>query len=154
MAWDDQEDGSTLIVDSERHGRYRQSRFAAEFFGSTEYASLTSLGQRLETEIGKALTVKRGQREQQSDSFSDALSWLMSEARRGINIQRYKGLGEMNPEQLWETTMDAEQRRLSQVQIEDAVGADEIFTVLMGEEVAPRRDFIQRNAFAVSNLDV
>ena len=154
VAWDDQEDSSTLIVDSERHGRYRQSRFAAEFFGSTEYASLTSLGQRLETEIGKALTVKRGQREQQSDSFSDALSWLMSEARRGINIQRYKGLGEMNPEQLWETTMDAEQRRLSQVQIEDAVGADEIFTVLMGEEVAPRRDFIQRNAFAVSNLDV
>ena len=154
VAWDDQEDGATLVVDSERHGRYRQSRFPAEFFGSTEYASLMSLGQRLETEIGKALTVKRGQREQHSDSFAEALSWLMSEARRGINIQRYKGLGEMNPEQLWETTMDAEQRRLSQVQIEDAVGADEIFTVLMGEEVAPRRDFIQKNVFAVSNLDV
>ena len=154
VAWDDQEDGATLVVDSERHGRYRQSRFPAEFFGSTEYASLMSLGQRLETEIGKALTVKRGQREQHSDSFAEALSWLMSEARRGINIQRYKGLGEMNPDQLWETTMDAEQRRLSQVQIEDAVGADEIFTVLMGEEVAPRRDFIQRNAFAVNNLDV
>ncbi len=154
VSWDDQEDGVTLVVDSECHGRYRQSRFPAEFFGSTEYASLMSLGQRLETEIGKALTVKRGQREQHSDSFAEALSWLMSEARRGINIQRYKGLGEMNPEQLWETTMDAEQRRLSQVQIEDAVGADEIFTVLMGEEVAPRRDFIQRNAFAVSNLDV
>ena len=154
VTWDDQEGGATLVVDSERHGRYRQSRFPAEFFGSTEYASLTALGHRLETEIGKALTVKRGQREQHSESFAEALSWLMSEARRGINIQRYKGLGEMNPEQLWETTMDAEQRRLSQVQIEDAVGADEIFTVLMGEEVAPRRDFIQRNAFAVSNLDV
>ena len=154
VAWDDQEDGATLVVDSERHGRYRQSRFPGEFFESTEYASLTALGHRLETEIGKALTVKRGQREQYSESFAQALSWLMSEARRGINIQRYKGLGEMNPEQLWETTMDAEQRRLSQVQIEDAVGADEIFTVLMGEEVAPRRDFIQRNAFAVSNLDV
>ena len=154
VAWDDQDDGPTLVVDSERHGRYRQSRFPCEFFESTEYASLTTLGRRLETEVGNAMTVKRGQREQNSESFAKALSWLMSEARRGINIQRYKGLGEMNPEQLWETTMDAEQRRLSQVQIEDAVGADEIFTVLMGEEVAPRRDFIQRNAFAVSNLDV
>ncbi len=154
VAWDDQDDGPTLVVDSERHGRYRQSRFPWEFFESTEYASLTTLGHRLETEVGNAMTVKRGQREQNSESFARALSWLMSEARRGINIQRYKGLGEMNPEQLWETTMDAEQRRLSQVQIEDAVGADEIFTVLMGEEVAPRRDFIQRNAFAVSNLDV
>jgi len=154
VAWDDQDDGPTLVVDSERHGRYRQSRFPWEFFESTEYASLTTLGHRLETEVGNAMMVKRGQREQNSESFAKALSWLMSEARRGINIQRYKGLGEMNPEQLWETTMDAEQRRLSQVQIEDAVGADEIFTVLMGEEVAPRRDFIQRNAFAVSNLDV
>ena len=154
VAWDDQDEGPTLVVDSERHGRYRQSRFPWEFFESTEYASLTTLGHRLETEVGNAMTVKRGQREQNSESFAKALSWLMSEARRGINIQRYKGLGEMNPEQLWETTMDAEQRRLSQVQIEDAVGADEIFTVLMGEEVAPRRDFIQRNAFAVSNLDV
>ena len=99
VAWDDQEDGATLIVDSECHGRYRQSRFAAEFW-INRIRLLTSLGQRLETEIGKALNVKRGQREQQSDSFSDALSWLMSEGRRGINIQRYKGLGEMNPEQL------------------------------------------------------
>ena len=154
VSWENQEDGATLVVDSERHGRYHQSRFSWEFFESTEYASLMALGRRLETEIGSALTAKRGQREQYSESFAQALSWLMSEARRGINIQRYKGLGEMNPEQLWETTMDAEQRRLSQVQIEDAVGADEIFTVLMGEEVAPRRDFIQRNAFAVSNLDV
>jgi len=154
VAWDDQDDGPTLVVDSERHGRYRQSRFPREFFESTEYASLTALGHRLKTEVGNAMTVKRGQREQYSESFAKALSWLMSEARRGISIQRYKGLGEMNPEQLWETTMDAGQRRLSQVQIEDAVGADEIFTVLMGEEVAPRREFIQRNAFAVSNLDV
>jgi DNA gyrase subunit B len=154
VGWDDQTEGVALVVDSERHGRYQQSRFLKDFFESTEYTSLTALGQRLRSEVGEAITVKRGQREQQVGSFTEALSWLMSEARRGINIQRYKGLGEMNPEQLWETTMDAEQRRLSQVQIEDAVGADEIFTVLMGEEVAPRRDFIQRNAFAVSNLDV
>ena len=154
VSWDDQTEGVALVVDSERHGRYRQSRFLKDFFESTEYTSLTALGHRLRSEVGEAVTVKRGQREQQVETFTEALSWLMSEARRGINIQRYKGLGEMNPEQLWETTMDAEQRRLSQVQIEDAVGADEIFTVLMGEEVAPRRDFIQRNAFAVSNLDV
>ena len=150
VGWDDQTEGVALVVDSERHGRYQQSRFLKDFFESTEYTSLTALGQRLRSEVGEVITVKRGQREQQVASFTEALSWLMSEARRGINIQRYKGLGEMNPEQLWETTMDAEQRRLSQVQIEDAVGADEIFTVLMGEEVAPRRDFIQRNAFAVS----
>ena len=154
VGWDDQTEGVALVVDSERHGRYQQSRFLKDFFESTEYTSLTALGQRLRSEVGEVITVKRGQRQQQVASFTEALSWLMSEARRGINIQRYKGLGEMNPEQLWETTMDAEQRRLSQVQIEDAVGADEIFTVLMGEEVAPRRDFIQRNAFAVSNLDV
>jgi DNA gyrase subunit B len=154
VSWDDQTEGVALVVDSERHGRYRQSRFLKDFFESTEYTSLTALGHRLRSEVGEAVTVKRGQREQQVETFTEALSWLMSEARRGINIQRYKGLGEMNPEQLWETTMDAEQRRLSQVQIEDAVGADEIFTILMGEEVAPRRDFIQRNAFAVSNLDV
>jgi DNA gyrase subunit B len=154
VSWDLEGATAALVIDSERHGRYRQSRFTGEFFESTEYESLSALGERLRANVGSAPKVRRGQREQQETGFSGALAWLMKEARRGLSIQRYKGLGEMNPDQLWETTMDASQRRLLQVQIEDAVSADEVFTVLMGDEVEPRRKFIQRNAFSVNNLDV
>ena len=104
--------------------------------------------------IGEGAYVERGDKRMEINSFEEAVEWLMNEARKGQTIQRYKGLGEMNPEQLWDTTVNPETRRLMQVKIEDIVKADEIFTTLMGDQVEPRREFIERNALMVSNLDV
>jgi DNA gyrase subunit B len=98
--------------------------------------------------------VRRGERSLAIGSFKDGLDWLLAEARESVSIQRYKGLGEMNPEQLWETTMDPAVRRLLKVQIEDTIGSEEIFSTLMGEQVEPRRAFIETNALGVRNLDV
>jgi len=147
--------GSTsLNIEKRHHGMTTQAVFGSEFWGSPEYTSIKGLADKLESQLGDSILVKRGDKERVCVEFSEALDWLMASAKKGLNVQRYKGLGEMNPDQLWETTMDPNVRRLLKVVIDDDVSSDETFTILMGDQVEPRRDFIEKNAFTVNNLDV
>ncbi|KIZ51940.1 MULTISPECIES: DNA topoisomerase (ATP-hydrolyzing) subunit B [Pseudomonadaceae] len=141
-------------VETRAHGLSSYVTFNRDFFGSNDYRLVTELAAQLDNLLEEGAYAKRGERRRPVSTFKEAWEWLMVETSKRFNIQRYKGLGEMNPDQLWETTMDPNVRRMLQVTIEDAIAADQIFNTLMGDQVEPRRDFIESNALAVSNLDV
>jgi DNA gyrase subunit B len=143
-----------IAIHKMQHGVSTTRHLPLEFFESNEYRHIANLADKLRDFLGEGATVARGDKRSPVSSLAEAVEWLMGEARRGQAIQRYKGLGEMNPEQLWDTTVNPETRRLLQVKIDDAITADEVFTTLMGDQVEPRREFIERNALTVSNLDV
>ena len=151
---DEDGEGVRVTITRVQHGLGTTRHLPREFFSTNEYRHIVGLAEKLEDLIGEGAHIKRGEREAPVSTFAEAIDWLMGEARRGQNIQRYKGLGEMNPDQLWDTTVNPETRRLMQVKIEDAVKADEIFTTLMGDQVEPRREFIEKNALTVENLDI
>jgi DNA gyrase subunit B len=136
------------------HGNTRASYLDRDFLQSGDYAQIKQTSQVLDGLLGTGAYIKRGEQKQSVRDFKQVLDWLLSEVKKGLGTQRYKGLGEMNPAQLWETTMDPKSRRLLRAQIEDSIAADEIFTTLMGDVVEPRRAFIEGNALGVRNLDV
>ncbi|WP_059410985.1 DNA topoisomerase (ATP-hydrolyzing) subunit B [Cupriavidus basilensis] len=156
--FDEKTDKHRLMIARRHHGNVRLSHLDADFVHGADYAALSLAAKTFQGLIPEGTKVRRGEgeklRDQTVNDFHGAMQWLLSEAERGVSRQRYKGLGEMNPEQLFETTLDVTQRRLLKVQIEDAIAADQIFTTLMGDEVEPRRNFIESNALVARNIDV
>ncbi|HEX4928688.1 MAG TPA: DNA topoisomerase (ATP-hydrolyzing) subunit B [Burkholderiales bacterium] len=152
--FDQKTDRYQVRIERTRHGNVRMSTIDTEFVHSGDYAQIRQTAELLRGLIGQGAYMERGEKRQPVRDFAEAMRWLLAEVEKSMTLQRYKGLGEMNPEQLWETTMDVAARRLLRVQIEDGIAADEIFTKLMGDEVEPRRAFIENNALGVRNLDV
>ncbi len=151
--YDEKLERQQLVIERHRHGNVKVSTLDEDFLISGDHAQIQATARVLDGLIGPGAVVVRGERQESAASFPQAMAWLLHEVERNAGVQRYKGLGEMNPEQLWETTMDPAGRRLLRVQIDDGIAADEIFTRLMGDEVEPRREFIEKNAL-VAQLDV
>ncbi len=144
--FDDIQERWTLRVERMHHGNLKVGLIDEDLLLSGDYLQIKRMAETLGDLFGAGAVIARGEKKFAITNFGDAMKWLLNEVERGISKQRYKGLGEMNPEQLWETTMDPNVRRLLRVQIDDAIAADEIFTTLMGEDVEPRRAFIETNA--------
>jgi DNA gyrase subunit B len=151
--YDEKHEQHQLVIQRNHHGNTRTSTLDQDFLESGDYQNLDRLSQLLRNVVGPGAIAVREDKQQPVADFAEAMKWLHGEVERSAATQRYKGLGEMNPEQLWETTMDPQSRRLLKVQIEDGIAADEIFTKLMGDDVEPRRVFIEENAL-VARLDV
>ncbi|MBC9072853.1 DNA topoisomerase (ATP-hydrolyzing) subunit B [Thauera sp. CAU 1555] len=150
----DETEAWRLVIERMHHGNRKFGWIEEEFLVSGDYRSIRNASEAIAGLIGGGAEIRRGDKRQLVTRFADAIGWLLNEVERGLSKQRYKGLGEMNPEQLWETTMDPAVRRLLRVQIDDAIAADEIFTTLMGDNVEPRRAFIEGNALYAQNIDV
>jgi DNA gyrase subunit B len=154
VSLDEETKSYKLAVNKFVHGNLESCVIDTLFLSSGDYQQLLKISHMLDGLVGEGASIQRGEKSESISNFKEALDWLLDEAKHNLNIQRYKGLGEMNPEQLWETTMDPNVRRLLKVQIEDAISADEIFSTLMGDQVEPRRAFIEDNALGASNLDI
>ena len=144
----------SITVNKKLNGITKTFVLPSTFFNGKDYLKIAQYANNTAGMFNESSYMQMGERQQPVSSFKEAFEWMMKEIKKGQHIQRYKGLGEMNPEQLWETTLDSNNRRLLQVRIEDVIAADEIFTTLMGDVVEPRRDFIVKNALDVTNLDV
>jgi DNA gyrase subunit B len=149
------EDGPYQVIKivKQVHGLEHELVLTDNFFLSPEYLMIAELSDKLDGLFSPGAYIQRGEKYQHVSKFYEVIDWLFEEAKKGLNIQRYKGLGEMNPDQLWDTTMNPETRRMLQVRIEDAISADEVFTTLMGDHVEPRREFIEKNALSAMNID-
>ena len=158
VEWDARTEKPRLRIERRQHGNWKRSTIDADFVAGSDYAALNTAANIFRGLLRDGARIARGEGERAKESivpdFRSAMQWLLNQAENGISKQRYKGLGEMNPAQLWETTMDPTVRRLLKVQIEDAIGADAIFSTLMGDEVEPRRVFIEANALAAGNIDI